>query len=197
MPVVTNVLLAIVFAVLAAAQLASGWRTGQWATTAPLLAQETVLVACFLTRRPSVALSARPLDWALALAGVLLPFLLRPADIAAATAWLGRPLHAGGLALAAVATAFLGRSIGLVAGNRGVRSSGPYRWIRHPMYAAQAIAMTGFVLCHVTAWNVTVLSAVVAAFYGRAVVEERVLGGDPAYRAYRAATRWRFVPFVH
>jgi protein-S-isoprenylcysteine O-methyltransferase Ste14 len=197
MPVVTNVALALVFAVLAAAQLASGWRTGQWTTAAPLLAQQTVLVACFLTRRPSVTVSARPLDWTLALAGVLLPFFLRPADVPAGTAWLGRPLHAGGLALAAVATAFLGRSVGLVAANRGVRSSGPYRWVRHPMYLAQAVAMVGFVLCHATPWNVALLAAVLAAFYGRAVVEERVLAGDPAYRAYRAGTPWRFVPFVH
>ena len=35
-----------------------------------------------------------------------------------------------------------------------------------------------------------------AVLGGRALVEERLLAGDPAYRAYRDRVPWRFVPFV-
>jgi protein-S-isoprenylcysteine O-methyltransferase Ste14 len=193
----TNFLVAALLACFAAAQIEAAWATGRWATTLPLVAQEALVAAFFLTRRRPDDVSRRPFDWALGVTGVALPFLLRPEDGPTALTWIGQGLHAGGLVLAAVATAFLGRSIGLVAANRGVRRSGPYRWVRHPMYVAQAVAAAGFVLCHPCTRNLVVLLTAVAVFHARAVAEERLLARDPAYRAYVDATPWRFVPYLH
>ena len=40
----------------------------------------------------------------------------------------------------------LRRSFGVVAANRGVKASGPYRLVRHPMYAGYALTHVGFLL---------------------------------------------------
>ena len=191
-----NVLLAVFYALFAAAHWDLLRRTRQWGTVVPLLLQETLLVALFLLRRPSRATSSRPADWLLAVAGTFLPLLMRGGDSLGALVWIGRPVQIVGLVLALVAVAGLGRSFGIVAANRGVRTSGPYRVVRHPLYAAYLVTYVGYLLSYPRPLNVVLVAVTAAVMYARAVAEERLLAGDPAYRAYRERTRWRFVPGV-
>src|SRR6185369_3214773 len=58
-----NVLLATLYFLFALQHIAFARRTGDWATTMPLVLQESILVMLFLTRRRSTATSQRPLDW--------------------------------------------------------------------------------------------------------------------------------------
>src|SRR5262249_45279192 len=141
---VGNLAIAALYAFFAAAHLATALRTGQWTTTMPLVAQEGLLVVLFLTRHRSLATSSRPGDWALGIAGTLLPLLMRPGAALGPLAWLGRPLQAAGLVVAVVGTGFLGRSIGVVAANRGVKTDGIYRLMRHPMYAGYLLGYVGY-----------------------------------------------------
>jgi protein-S-isoprenylcysteine O-methyltransferase Ste14 len=192
-----NVVLAVFYALFAAAHWDLLRRTGQWGTVVPLLLQETLLVALFLLRRPSRATSSRPADWVLGVAGVFLPLLMRGSEPLGALAWLGRPLQIAGLVLALVAVAGLGRSFGIVAANRGVRTSGPYRVVRHPLYAAYLVTYVGYLLSYPRLLNVAVVAVTTAVMIARALAEERLLAADPDYRAYRERTRWRFLPGVH
>ena len=151
-------------------------------------------MALFLCRRRSRATSSRPADWLLGVAGTFLPLLMRANTQLGALAWLGRPLQIAGLVLALVAVAGLGRSFGIVAAHRGLRTAGPYRLVRHPLYAAYAITYMGYLLSYPRLLNVVLVAVTLAVMYARAVAEERLLADDPEYRAYRERTRWRFVP---
>jgi protein-S-isoprenylcysteine O-methyltransferase Ste14/uncharacterized membrane protein (UPF0127 family) len=192
-----NVLLAGLYLGFVTAHIAYARRTGQWATAMPLVVQESMLMTLFLTRRRSVATSNRPYDWAVGIVGVLLPLLMRPTDAVSSIAWIGQALQIVGLTLAAVALGFLGRSLGIVAANRGIKMAGMYRLLRHPMYAAYMLSYVGYVLTCPTLRNAVLMAATLVALNARAIVEERFLARDSLYRDYLERTPWRFVPYVY
>lgn len=195
--VLLNLLLAAVYLFFAAAHLAVLRRSGQWATIMPIVVQEALLVVLFLTRRRSMANSTRPFDWMVGIAGTFLPLGMRPAGELFRLSSVGQPMQLVGLTLAIVAVAFLGRSIGIVAANRGVKTEGLYRWVRHPMYAAYLLSYVGYVLSFPTLRNLLIVALTVLALNARAVVEEQFLARDAAYRDYLDRVRWRFVPYVY
>jgi protein-S-isoprenylcysteine O-methyltransferase Ste14/uncharacterized membrane protein (UPF0127 family) len=192
-----NVALAAIFGLFAGSQVRAAVSTGQWATTMPIALQETLLVVLFLTRRCCFATSDRPLDWIVGVIGTVLPLLMRPDAVRGPLNWLGEPLQFLGVAAAVVALSFLGRSFGVVAANRGVKTSGLYRIVRHPTYAGYLLSYVGYVMCYPTSGNLMVAIATLLAFNARAIFEERLLRRDPAYRTYQLATPWRFVPYVY
>lgn len=193
----TNLLLASWYAVFGYRHLMASIHYGQWATTLPIIAQESLLIFLFLTRRRSLETSRRPFDWALGIAGTLLPLFLRPLPEWSAYWWVGQPLQMVGLTLAFFGTVSLGRSVGVVAGNRGVKSGGLHGVVRHPMYAGYIIGYSGYLIVYPSAYNIILLVTTFAALVGRAVVEERFLLRDPAYQAYVERVRWRFIPYVY
>jgi protein-S-isoprenylcysteine O-methyltransferase Ste14/uncharacterized membrane protein (UPF0127 family) len=195
-PLALNVLLAAFYALFAAAHLRLLRETGAWATVLPILLHEALLVVLFLVRRPSRARSERPRDWLLGVAGTFLPLLMRGRGAPGPLAWLGQPLQVAGLVLGVAAVASLGRSIGIVAANRGVRTAGLYRFVRHPIYGAYVLAYVGYLLSYPRPGNALLVAVTLAVTVARALAEERLLGTDPAYRAYCGRTRWRFVPGV-
>lgn len=192
-----NVFLAMFYLFFAAAHVTAGRRTGEWATILPVLVQESLLAILFLSRRPTVAVSQRPLEWITGIVGTFLPFLLRPAEHVGPLVALGFPIQVTGLLLVIVALTSLGRSIGIVPADRGLKSGGLYGVVRHPMYAAHIIAYLGYALSYPSALNIVVVAAVVVALNARAIFEERLLGHDPRYRDYLHRTHWRFLPYVY
>jgi protein-S-isoprenylcysteine O-methyltransferase Ste14 len=192
-----NVSLALLFALFAVVHYHAARRTGQWLTTVPLVMQEGLLVALFLSRRSTIAASSRPFDWFIGAAGTFLPLFLRTTPELGPLRPLGIPLQVIGLWLALMATVGLGRSFGLIAGNRGVKTGGVYRLVRHPMYAAYYFGHVGYVLVYPSGRNLFIAAATMVALYVRAIVEERFLEMDPEYRAYRERVPWRFIPLVH
>ena len=192
-----NLTIAALYIVLAVSHLDVARRTGQWATTIPLVLQEAVLVVLFLVRRPPVAISRRALDWGVAIAGSLLPLAMRPTDPPGALAGLGGALQVVGILAAIAAALSLGMSIGIVPGNRGVRTTGLFRWVRHPMYGAYLVCYLGYVAAFPSAANLALAAAAAAALGLRARAEERFLRADPVYRAYVTRTRWRLLPGVY
>jgi methyltransferase len=76
----------------------------------------------------------------------------------------------------------------------GVVTSGPFRFVRHPNYAAVFAEMFSLPLIH-TAWitAVVALVAYAGAISQRIAVEERVLLANPDYRA-AMASKPRFLP---
>jgi protein-S-isoprenylcysteine O-methyltransferase Ste14/uncharacterized membrane protein (UPF0127 family) len=193
----SNLTLALLYAFFAAAHVSRALNTGEWATTMPLVAQEALLVVLFLTRRRSLATSSRPWDWIVGAAGTLLPLFMRPGEVPGPYTWLGQPLQFVGLAAAVAGLASLGRSVGVVAANRGIKTSGLYRIVRHPAYAGYLLGYLGYAISYPTARNVVLAVATLLALNARAIIEERFLAQDPGYRDYLNGTRWRFVPYLY
>jgi len=75
--------------------------------------------------------------------------------------------------------------------------SGPYRWVRHPLYLGWLLATFG--AAHMTGDRL--LFAGISAFYLIMAVplEERSLGRSfgEQYSRYRQLVRWRIVPYVY
>jgi protein-S-isoprenylcysteine O-methyltransferase Ste14 len=101
----------------------------------------------------------------------------------------------GGL-LSIAAKVSLNRSFGLTAANRGIKRDGPYRFMRHPMYAGYMITQAGFFLANPTAWNLSVYAIAWGVQILRILAEEKVLNQDETYREYAGAVPFRLVPGV-
>ncbi|MEO8520881.1 MAG: methyltransferase, partial [Acidobacteriota bacterium] len=88
----------------------------------------------------------------------------------------------------------LGRSFGLMPANRGVVSSGMYRFVRHPIYSGYLLTHAAFCAANPTLGNLLVLVGADVALAIRALCEEQTLAADAAYRAYQQQVRWRVLP---
>lgn len=78
----------------------------------------------------------------------------------------------------------------------GIVSSGPYAYVRHPIYAAAIYLTWAGALDHVSWVNAAWAGLVTAGGFTRMLIEERMLVERyPEYRAYMARVK-RIVPFV-
>lgn len=78
-----------------------------------------------------------------------------------------------------------------------VVSTGPYRYVRHPMYAAAILYLAGTTLLLGSWYGLLVGLAIVVGVAIRAVQEERTLRAElPGYDAYMAQVKYRLIPYV-
>jgi protein-S-isoprenylcysteine O-methyltransferase Ste14/uncharacterized membrane protein (UPF0127 family) len=192
----SNVALAVIYLFFATSHLAFGWRTGEWATVAPIVAQESIMVVLFLTRRRSIAVSTHGTEWAMGVVGTFLSLLFRPTDVVGFVA-IGVPLQMFGLLLVLLAMSSLGRSIGVVPAHRGIKTAGLYGFVRHPLYTAYIVAYLGYAISNPSPRNALIVAATMVALYMRAIFEERLLTRDPIYSDYVRRVQWRFLPHLY
>jgi protein-S-isoprenylcysteine O-methyltransferase Ste14 len=88
----------------------------------------------------------------------------------------------------------LGRCFGVLPEARGFVLRGPYRFVRHPVYLGEIVALAGLVLAAPVAWNVIVLVLFVIAQVVRTHLEERALQDAFAQYAPYAETTGRLLP---
>lgn len=159
-----------------------------------VLISETLTFGFVLFRKPTKTFSQRPFDWLIALAGTCLPLLLRPSGAVLAPVALGAALMILSLSFAIWAKLTLRRSFGLAAANRGSVLGGPYRIVRHPMYAGYFGVYAGFILTNASLRNAAIVAGAITFQVMRARAEERILSQDADYRQLLARVRHRFVP---
>ncbi len=101
-----------------------------------------------------------------------------------------------GMIMMLVTIRHLGRSFSLVPQARNVVQTGPYRWIKHPLYLAEEIAVLGVVLRNPTPLTAVLLVLHIGVQVCRILYEEDLLRRNcPEYSSYEAS-RWRVVPYV-
>jgi protein-S-isoprenylcysteine O-methyltransferase Ste14 len=171
---------------------------GTWLNLLQLSA-EGLAVVLILLRKPASELSLRPLDWMLAVGATAAPLLVKPALHVAALAPAGfcAGLMLTGLIFQVIAKLTLRLSFGMAPANRGLKVSGPYRIVRHPIYASYLIGQIGFFLLNPTAWNASIYSVGLIVQIFRIAAEERVLAHDAGFAAFRAQTRYRLIPGLY
>jgi protein-S-isoprenylcysteine O-methyltransferase Ste14 len=104
-------------------------------------------------------------------------------------------------ALGTVATVlvliWLGRSFSILPQARKLVTSGPYKWIRHPLYLSEQIAVVGIMLQFMQPWALLMVASSLALQLWRMRYEERILKRTfPAYSNYAAHTA-RLIPGVY
>ncbi len=113
---------------------------------------------------------------------------------------VGTALMAVGVALALAGILALGRNLTAVPRPKPgatLVERGPYRFVRHPMYAGAALAAFGWALA-VHGWLTLAYAAVLVVFFDvKARREERWLREEiPGYSAYQERVR-KLIPFIY
>lgn len=162
-----------------------------------ILASEGLVLFFVLIRKRTASVSLRSQDWIVGFGGTLLPLLIIPAG--------AQPFAPAILCLWLVLTGFvinihakltLRRRFGVVAANRGIVTSGPYRYVRHPMYMGYLLTHLGSFLLMPSVWNAVVYVATWGLQVARIFAEERLLSSDPDYQELCRRVRFRLVPAI-
>ena len=150
----------------------------------------TLVAFLFIFRRPA----RKTAPWwqtLVAFADAIWPVLwLRATN----SGWFGGHILQGlAMALMIAATFSLGLSFGIAPADRGLRTRGVYRWIRHPLYAGELLFYVGYCLVH-PSWH-NVIGGLISFIWGRLRIkwEEAILHG---YEAYAQQVPWRLLPFI-
>lgn len=81
--------------------------------------------------------------------------------------------------------------------HRGIVSRGPYRLVRHPAYLCKCTAWWLEHIPTMTPTKALFLTGLCGVYALRAWTEERHLGRDPEYRAYKKKVPWVLIPGVY
>jgi protein-S-isoprenylcysteine O-methyltransferase Ste14 len=158
-----------------------------------------VLWLLILTRPPAISVGRGELPRVAAFIGTYLPwtitFFAPTGDVASNV--LSSVCVIGGTVLMLVSISHLGRSFSLVPQARSIVQTGPYHWIRHPLYLAEEIAILGTVLQVLSPITLAIFLAHLAVQMCRIFYEENLLRQAlPVYASYGRIARWRLVPYV-
>ncbi|HUI18181.1 MAG TPA: isoprenylcysteine carboxylmethyltransferase family protein [Alphaproteobacteria bacterium] len=160
-----------------------------------------LLASLFLIRLPLVAKLAELWPRALAFVGSFLPFAV---TFFPPAAWLSLELHViasavslVGMGLAVVILTWLGRSFSITPQARRLVTTGPYRFVRHPLYVAEYVASLGVLVHFLSPWTVLITLIQGYVQLQRMVWEERILArAFPDYAAYARRTA-RIIPGLY
>jgi protein-S-isoprenylcysteine O-methyltransferase Ste14 len=193
--VVSRALLVALFAGFAWANLAHWRSTGEPSGLGTTLLEAWVGLL-FLIRRSPAQVSRSAIAWIAAPIGSFAMLLARP-DGGGLPHLPCEALQLVGVAVAIASLGTLGRSFGLVAANRGVKTRGLYGVVRHPTYTGYLIAYLGYVAENPSVANIALLCVSTAFQLVRVREEERLLIGDQSYRTYCSRVRYRLVPLLY
>ncbi len=158
---------------------------------------QAILVGIFLTRRRTNTTSTRVSDWIVATIGSWLPLALRPHETGGLIQNIGVSVQIIGLTIVIVSLLSLGRSFGVVAANRGLKTGGMYAFVRHPIYLGHAVTVVGFLMTNLWWPNLAIYAVAFTGQMMRIRAEERVLSETSDYQTYKARVRWRLLPGVY
>jgi protein-S-isoprenylcysteine O-methyltransferase Ste14 len=151
-----------------------------------LAGQAGIAAFCMIFRLPAAREARLPVQ-ILAWLSAILPLAMQITK--GMLGWLAAP----GLFLALWSMRSLGSSFSVAPATRKLITRGPYRFIRHPMYAGEIFSLFGACLASLSVWNWFVLGVFGLSIYLRILAEESLL---EEYAAYSGFVKWRIVPGV-
>jgi len=160
-------------------------------STALLVVINTEAVVLFMLRRDATRVGNK-VEMVIALSGTFIVSFLEGNE-ARDTHWLPSAIQVTALLGWAVSLSYLGRSFGIVPADRGLVQSGPYRYVRHPVYAFEALFFIGYMVAVPTPRTAIIIALWAALQITRILREERIISG---YEEYRQRVRWRLLPGV-
>ncbi len=159
------------------------------------LIYQLTAITLMLLRKKAVVFSSKIRDYFYTLVGLGAPLFFRP--VFSNPIFLeGESLEFLGTVLVVGAFLSLNTSFGIAPENRGVKTSGMYRIVRHPMYSGYMLVEAGFVINNFSYFNLCILTISISFLVLRLLAEEGLLHDDPAYQAYARRIRWKLFPYV-
>ncbi len=160
-------------------------------------------VAIYVGRPAPRARDGRMLPRVAGLAGTVMLLVVgalpQGARLYAPPSWLGgvsTTISVAAFAMAVYGLLYLRRSLSIIPEVRRLVTGGPYRVVRHPLYAAEILAAGAFVMVNPGILAVAMLAPFVATQLLRSRFEERLLtAAYPHYADYAKRTR-RLIPFA-
>lgn len=109
---------------------------------------------------------------------------------------IGPVLQMAGLIITLAGLISLNRSYAIVPANRGIKTSGMYRVVRHPLYAGYILSDLGLILNQFSYHNLTAVVIATSFLVLRIRYEEALLREDPGYVEFCSKTRYRLIPYI-
>jgi protein-S-isoprenylcysteine O-methyltransferase Ste14 len=151
-----------------------------------------LIIWSYLRRGPAVATTKSITASAIAIMATFTPFafpLLAGPEPGTARQLAADALLVAGTAWSVWSLRFLGKNLSVIAQARGVADQGPYKLVRHPLYAGELVSALGLALAAGTLPAAILWLALLGMQAYRALREEQVLlDALPGYREYRART---------
>jgi protein-S-isoprenylcysteine O-methyltransferase Ste14 len=164
----------------------------RWAGTLLTVAFYVLVIWCYLRRGPARATTRSVTARAAAVVATWIPFaipLLHGSPPGAVRQGVSDVLLLAGLAWAVWSLRSLGRNLSVIPQARDVADAGPYRWIRHPLYAGEIVSSMGLTIAAHSLAAVAVWLGICALQVYRALREEQLLLAVlPRYGAHRGRT---------
>ncbi len=190
----TNMLLATFFVFFAIAN-AKNFLVNPRISVFLIVVTETIVVIFLVIRRDPDETYHSWQTWITTTCGTLAPFLLRPVD-ATADVLLGNILQVSGFLLQIAALLALNRCFGLLPAYRGIKSSGLYGWVRHPLYMAYVVTYFGYLFNNPSLGNLGIVVTGTGFLVMRIRYEEALLFKYADYVRYAHRIRWRLIPAI-
>jgi protein-S-isoprenylcysteine O-methyltransferase Ste14 len=154
----------------------------------------------FTVRRPPLCYASGLYPRLAAVAGTFLGVgiaMLPPRELSSALYLASLLLILSGTVLATWAVIALARSISILPEARRLVTTGPFTFVRHPLYLAEFVILFGVALQYTEPWAFLLLIAHCFFQFQRLGYEERVLlGAFPEYESYAARTS-RLLPGLY
>jgi len=174
-----------IIALLCGARLAQAI-AGQW-WALPLLAH-SLLAAILLILNGESSNDSPLVQQFIAWCSALLPLTIH---VGLEIPVIVRVLSLGGIVFSLWGLASLGKAFDIAPADRGLVIRGPYRFMRHPIYAGELFSILMMALTDLSLWNGIVISLLVFTLVNRIQWEEKIING---YADYAKHVPSRLVP---
>jgi protein-S-isoprenylcysteine O-methyltransferase Ste14 len=170
---------------------------GAWFQTGGAIVLYLLMIFLFIFRNATQEASVKPSHWVFAISGTLLPVILSiTKGTPAFLTGISIPIEGLGLTFSVIALYTLGRSFGIVAAKREIKTQGVYKIIRHPLYAGETLWFLALVLQNISLFNIMLYLVQSACQVKRILEEEALLQKDDVYAQYMKEVPWWILPGV-
>lgn len=160
--------------------------------------QNMVLLIVILIRRPHLGIDSSLFNQAVALTAFCsgLAFIGQPTTQNSLLIAISTAITLAANILGIITLLNLGRSFGVLIAVRKIKTSGLYSLVRHPMYGTDILLRIGFIVSHFNPLTTFVFVLSTSCYIYRALLEEKFLSRQEAYRLYMKKVRYHFIPGI-